>query len=64
MRAHSFGEAASTQWNRELLENQYGERYCHHRVDIRDRGAIESLFQSHRSDIDLIIHTAAQPSHD
>jgi CDP-paratose 2-epimerase len=46
-RAHFFGESASTRWNRDLLKDQYGDRYKHY-----------------SSDIALIIHTAAQPSHD
>lgn len=64
MRAAFFGESASTQWNRDLLKEKYGDRYHHHDVDIRDRDRIEALFREYSSDIDLIIHTAAQPSHD
>ena len=32
-------------------------------MDIRDQGAIEPIFEKYNSDISLIIHTAAQPSH-
>lgn len=64
LRSHFFGESASTQWNRDLLKDKYGDQYCHHDLDIRDREAIENLFQDYSSAIDLIIHTAAQPSHD
>ena len=64
MRAVFFGETASTDWNRQLLIDQYGDRYQHKSIDIRDREAIETLFQEYSSDTVLIIHTAAQPSHD
>ena len=64
MRAVFFGETASTDWNRQLLIDQYGDRYQHKSIDIRDREAIESLFKEYGADTVLIIHTAAQPSHD
>ena len=64
MRAVFFGESASTSWNSQRLIEQYGDRYQHKSIDIRDRDAIEGLFKEYASDIVLIIHTAAQPSHD
>ena len=64
MRAVFFGESASTKWNRQLLQEKHQNRYQHYDIDIRDCKAIESLFQEYSSDITLIIHTAAQPSHD
>ncbi|MDV3351567.1 NAD-dependent epimerase/dehydratase family protein [Leptothoe sp. LEGE 181152] len=64
MRSVFFGDGASTDWNRQLLVDNYGERYSHRNIDIRDRNQIESLFQEYSTDIALIIHTAAQPSHD
>lgn len=64
MRAFFFGNAASTQWNRDELKEAYGDRYQHYNADIRDREDIETIFKTHSSDISLIIHTAAQPSHD
>ena len=64
MRSVFFGSDASTDWNRKILEDRYGERYCHRNLDIRDRESIENLFKEYGSDISLIIHTAAQPSHD
>ena len=64
MRAVFFGASASTTWNRDLLKEKYEDRYQHHNIDIRNRAAIENLFKEYASDIDLIIHTAAQPSHD
>lgn len=63
MREAFFGEEASTAWNREVLEQEL-RNYEHYAVDIREYEALEELFQKYGSDIDLIIHTAAQPSHD
>ena len=63
MRRFFFGEEASTQWNRERLEKEINN-YQHYNVDIRDYTKIESIFQHFGQDIALIIHTAAQPSHD
>jgi CDP-paratose 2-epimerase len=64
MRKVFFGEDASTDWNRGRLQEQYGDRYIHHNVDIRDDSAIQEIYKTYGEDIDLIIHTAAQPSHD
>ncbi|TFI54879.1 NAD-dependent epimerase/dehydratase family protein [Mastigocladus laminosus UU774] len=64
MRQKFFGEDASTEWNRDRLIYKYGDRYIHHNVDIRDHEAISRIFKTYSQDIHLIIHTAAQPSHD
>jgi CDP-paratose 2-epimerase len=64
MRKTFFGDEASTRWNRERLEQRLGARYEHHETDIRDPGAVEALFRRFSGDIGLVIHTAAQPSHD
>jgi len=61
MRAYFFGKDGSTAWNRELLEKKY-RNYRHHEFDIRDKDKVESLFKEEK--FGLIIHTAAQPSHD
>jgi CDP-paratose 2-epimerase len=61
MRKYFFGEAASTDWNRKALEEAY-KNYTHHAVDIRNMEELTKLFTEHH--FDLIIHTAAQPSHD
>ena len=63
MRKQFFGEDASTEWSRRDLESKI-PNYTHHNIDIRDRDGIESLFAKYGSDIKLIVHTAAQPSHD
>lgn len=64
MRAEFFGEEASTLWQQRQLKNELGERYVHLNGDIRDDGMMEAIFRQYSSDIKLIVHTAAQPSHD
>jgi len=64
MRRHFFGDEASTRWQRGRLEEQLGPRYRHVDADIRDREAIERLFERHGSQIKVVVHAAAQPSHD
>ena len=64
MRQVFFGADASTEWNRDRLLNDYGDKYIHHNVDIRDHNAVSQIFKTYSKDISLIIHTAAQPSHD
>lgn len=61
MRQYFFGPEASTDWNRKQLEEQF-KNYTHHTLDIRDCAALETLFKA--KSFDVIIHTAAQPSHD
>ncbi len=63
MRGVFFGAEASTRWNRQRLEREV-PGYQHHDLDIRDYAAIEAVFAQYGSDITLVIHTAAQPSHD
>jgi len=62
MRKYFFGDEASTEWNRKLLEEKYEKQYKHFDVDIRDYEKIEKIFKENQ--FDIIIHTAAQPSHD
>jgi CDP-paratose 2-epimerase len=64
MRRYFFGEEASTRWQRETLERRLGARYRHVDEDIRHQEAIDSLFRHYGADIKLVIHAAAQPSHD
>ena len=63
MRAYFFGSEASTDWNKDLLIANFSN-YTHHSLDIRDEEAIDRLFAEYNSDVELVIHTAAQPSHD
>ncbi len=64
MRAAFFGPDASTRASRERLERRLGDRYKHHELDIRDRDGIAKLFEHYGPEIELVVHTAAQPSHD
>jgi CDP-paratose 2-epimerase len=63
MRQYYFGENASTDWNRMRLQEQF-PNLIHYNADIRIQADIEAIFNEYRSDIKLIVHTAAQPSHD
>ena len=63
MRAYFFGNEASTSSTREELEREIPD-YSHHSLDIRDYGAVDTLFARLGSSISVVIHTAAQPSHD
>jgi CDP-paratose 2-epimerase len=63
MRAEFFGPAASTEWVRTRLEREI-LHYTHYSADIRDFEAISSIFNRYGAEISLVIHTAAQPSHD
>jgi len=62
-RAYFFGNDASTESTKMKLVNSI-ENYKHYDVDIRDLTLLEQIFQVYNQDISLIIHTAAQPSHD
>lgn len=62
MRQYFFGQEASTEWSRERLQKELKDTYKHYVVDIRDNEKIGKIFK--KNTFDLIIHTAAQPSHD
>ena len=64
MRRIFFGADASTEWNRARLQQSLGRGYVHHDIDIRDRSAIMDVFSRHGRAIGLVVHAAAQPSHD
>jgi CDP-paratose 2-epimerase len=63
MRAYFFGGEASTSWVRERLTADL-KCYTHVDADIRDEAAMQALFGRHAGHIALVVHTAAQPSHD
>jgi len=64
MRSVFFGEDGSTRWNRARVEAELLRSYTHHDLDIRDRDGVLGLFRRYGSTITLVVHTAAQPSHD
>jgi len=61
MRKYFFGPDGDTDWMKKKLVKDE-KHYTHHAIDIRDEVKIRDLFKSQH--FDLIIHTAAQPSHD
>jgi CDP-paratose 2-epimerase len=63
MRAEFFGQEASTRWVRDGLYRKV-RNYRHYEVDIRDAEKMENIFGHFGKNISLIIHAAAQPSHD
>ena len=63
LRALFFGEEASTEWNTKRLISNFSN-FSHYDSDIRNVDALENIFKTYGTDIKLIIHTAAQPSHD
>lgn len=64
MRGYFFGKDGSTAWQVDHLKAELGAGYEHHGVDIRDRDALKAVFARYGSDIAVVIHCAAQPSHD
>lgn len=63
MRAYFFGSDASVGWNTDQLTRSL-VRFRHYPIDIRDTAAVEGVFKKLGRDIALVIHCAAQPSHD
>jgi CDP-paratose 2-epimerase len=64
MRARLFGAEASTAHVSEALLARYPSAFRSLAIDIRDRAAVERVFAEHGERIELVVHTAAQPSHD
>jgi CDP-paratose 2-epimerase len=63
MRARFFGPDASTADNTRRLLEAY-DTFHSVELDVRDREGVERLFARHAGALELIVHTAAQPSHD
>jgi CDP-paratose 2-epimerase len=63
MRSIFFGEEASTSWMSVHLASNL-LNYTHHAADVRSHDEVFNIFKKYRSDIKLVIHAAAQPSHD
>jgi CDP-paratose 2-epimerase len=61
MRAYFFGKDGDITWNKKRLQKSY-QHYHHYAFDIRNEKKLERIFKDNH--FDLIIHTAAQPSHD
>ena len=63
MRSYFFGKDASTIKSLDYLKNKYAN-YVHFNYDIRKCDEIKKIFHKYNSSIEVIIHAAAQPSHD
>src|SRR5450756_763934 len=63
MRAKFFGAEASTALTRTKLEKSL-KNYRHEAVDIRDTAAVNTVFAKLGASVKVVVHTAAQPSHD
>ncbi|MBS0624979.1 MAG: NAD-dependent epimerase/dehydratase family protein [Verrucomicrobia bacterium] len=63
LRSYFFGKEASTLWNRKKLRSSI-QKYRHLNLDIRNLKKLEKIFSEYQKEIQLIIHCAAQPSHD
>jgi len=63
MRRKFFGADGSILWNKQRLQKLH-RNYKHYAVDIRDERKIDPIFKKYGKDIVLIVHAAAQPSHD
>jgi CDP-paratose 2-epimerase len=61
MRQVFFGAPGDTTWNLDRLQRST-KNFHHANLDIRDRNGLDELFKANR--FDLIVHCAAQPSHD
>jgi CDP-paratose 2-epimerase len=64
MRSRFFGAEASTRPVSECLVKECGSSFDWLELDIRDGEGIDRLFREHAAELELVIHTAAQPSHD
>lgn len=61
MRADFFGPSGDTRWNQSRLAAEF-PAFRHHELDIRDRSGVDACIGTLKPD--LIVHAAAQPSHD
>jgi CDP-paratose 2-epimerase len=64
MRARFFGPDASTARTTSALRARHPDEFTSLELDIRDRDALERVFAEHARELELVIHAAAQPSHD
>jgi len=64
MRAYFFGAEASTKRTSQQLIDELEGSFRAIDLDIRDQAGVGRLFAEHGTRIELVVHTAAQPSHD
>ena len=58
-----FGKDGDTNWIKKKLKSQY-RKYTHYDTDIRSKPNLEKIYKKYKKNIILVIHCAAQPSHD
>jgi len=63
LRQHFFGKDASVIWQKKKLTKTY-KKYKHFNTDIRNYNGLKKIFKKFKKNIKIIIHCAAQPSHD
>ncbi len=63
LRQFFFGKDGSTSWVRRRIVRE-NKKYKHYNIDIRSYSGLEKIFKKYKNNISLIIHCAAQPSHD
>jgi CDP-paratose 2-epimerase len=61
MRADFFGPGGDTRWNQKRLQGLHPD-FHHHELDVRNRAEVLSCLEGLKPE--MIVHTAAQPSHD
>lgn len=61
-RKNFFGSDGNTNWIKKKLKKL--KNYKHFNIDIRDKCKLEKIFKKYKNNISLIVHAAAQPSHD
>lgn len=64
MRSYFFGPEATTAPTTDRLATDYADAFLPLDVDIRDAEGVDAVFAEHANAVELIVHTAAQPSHD
>ena len=62
LREYFFGKDGSTSWVKKI--NKKNKNFIHENLDIRNYKKIKEIFRKYKNKIKIVIHTAAQPSHD
>mgnify|MGYP006084779079 FL=1 len=63
LRKYFFGKNASTKWQNKILKKR-NKNFKNYTADIRNFQSLNKIFRKYKKNIKLIIHCAAQPSHD
>ena len=63
LRKYFFGKSASTKWQNKILMKR-NKKFKNYTADIRNLQSLDKIFRKYKKNIKLIIHCAAQPSHD